>query len=289
MSEWLKEHAWKACVGETLPWVRIPLSPPSIWIETGEVPEWLNGAVSKTVDRASGPWVRIPPSPPSLASLGLAARVGFGRRPLGASRLGASGANPTSDHERQPTADLESGTRTSRAQGLSRAEESRKDVRREEDVSAEQPPPEAHPRLPGADAHPSRPRRALPPSSQGPQAARRLTRGGGGATSGATRRGEASDREPAPELAAAPGEQGLGRAARVRRRGEYLRAYRRGRRRTGELVVLHFVPNDAGAARVGVTVSRKVGNSVVRHRVKRRILEAYRRSSWRGDLPPWDF
>src|SRR5690606_6882987 len=29
MSEWFKEHAWKACVGETLPWVRIPLSPPA--------------------------------------------------------------------------------------------------------------------------------------------------------------------------------------------------------------------------------------------------------------------
>ena len=29
MSEWLKEHAWKACVGQTLPWVRIPLSPPT--------------------------------------------------------------------------------------------------------------------------------------------------------------------------------------------------------------------------------------------------------------------
>ena len=28
MSEWFKEHAWKACVGGTLPWVRIPLSPP---------------------------------------------------------------------------------------------------------------------------------------------------------------------------------------------------------------------------------------------------------------------
>ena len=25
----MKEHAWKACVGETLPWVRIPLSPPT--------------------------------------------------------------------------------------------------------------------------------------------------------------------------------------------------------------------------------------------------------------------
>ena len=29
MSEWLMEHAWKACVGvNLLPWVRIPLSPP---------------------------------------------------------------------------------------------------------------------------------------------------------------------------------------------------------------------------------------------------------------------
>ena len=28
MTERLKVHAWKACVGETLPRVRIPLSPP---------------------------------------------------------------------------------------------------------------------------------------------------------------------------------------------------------------------------------------------------------------------
>lgn len=30
MAEWLKAHAWKACVRETVPWVRIPLSPPAI-------------------------------------------------------------------------------------------------------------------------------------------------------------------------------------------------------------------------------------------------------------------
>ena len=30
----------------------------------GEVPEWSNGAVSKTVVLAIVPWVRIPPSPP---------------------------------------------------------------------------------------------------------------------------------------------------------------------------------------------------------------------------------
>jgi hypothetical protein len=28
MAEWFKAHAWNACVGATLPWVRIPLSPP---------------------------------------------------------------------------------------------------------------------------------------------------------------------------------------------------------------------------------------------------------------------
>ena len=28
MSEWFKEQAWKVCVRATVPWVRIPLSPP---------------------------------------------------------------------------------------------------------------------------------------------------------------------------------------------------------------------------------------------------------------------
>ena len=28
MAEWLKAHAWKACKGATLSWVRIPFSPP---------------------------------------------------------------------------------------------------------------------------------------------------------------------------------------------------------------------------------------------------------------------
>src|SRR5262245_45788184 len=46
MSEWLKEHAWKACVGETLPWVRIPLSPPNL------SPYFQDVAVSKHFQRA---------------------------------------------------------------------------------------------------------------------------------------------------------------------------------------------------------------------------------------------
>ena len=29
VAEWLKAHAWKACKGAILSWVRIPFSPPS--------------------------------------------------------------------------------------------------------------------------------------------------------------------------------------------------------------------------------------------------------------------
>ena len=43
----------------------------------GEVPEWLNGAVSKTVEDASPSWVRIPVSPPIFS--GLIIRVCYSR------------------------------------------------------------------------------------------------------------------------------------------------------------------------------------------------------------------
>ena len=38
MSEWLKEHAWKACVRETVPRVRIPPSPPDFISNFGTKP-----------------------------------------------------------------------------------------------------------------------------------------------------------------------------------------------------------------------------------------------------------
>lgn len=76
---------------------------------------------------------------------------------------------------------------------------------------------------------------------------------------------------------------------RLRRRADFLRCYRTGRRRTGSLSILYFAPNVLGRPRLGVTASRKVGNSVVRHLLKRRIRETYRRWPGRGDLPALDF
>jgi len=84
------------------------------------------------------------------------------------------------------------------------------------------------------------------------------------------------------------GPQGLGPDGRLRRRRDYLRAYRTGRRRGGRFATLFFVANDVGTARLGITASRKVGKSVVRQRLKRRVREIYRRWERRSDLPPLD-
>lgn len=80
----------------------------------------------------------------------------------------------------------------------------------------------------------------------------------------------------------------LTRDQRLRRRADYLRCYRRGRRRHGRLAILYFVPNQLHHPRLGITASRKVGKAVVRHRLKRRVKEVYRRWKERDRLPAVD-
>lgn len=72
----------------------------------------------------------------------------------------------------------------------------------------------------------------------------------------------------------------LARDQRVRKRPEYLAAQDRGRRLSGRNYLLYALPRSSGSgARLGVTVSRKVGGSVVRNLVKRWVRESYRRMS----------
>ncbi len=91
---------------------------------------------------------------------------------------------------------------------------------------------------------------------------------------------------PAPPRVAA-GER-LTSAERLRRRTDYLRCYRTGRRRHGPLAILYFAPNQLGHPRLGITASRKVGKAVARQRLKRRIREIYRRWQERSQLPALD-
>lgn len=52
--------------------------------------------------------------------------------------------------------------------------------------------------------------------------------------------------------------------------------YRNGRSRADRTLVLYDLRNDTQRNRLGITVSKKVGNSVVRHRITRLIRESYR-------------
>ncbi|HTQ78581.1 MAG TPA: ribonuclease P protein component [Thermoanaerobaculia bacterium] len=85
-----------------------------------------------------------------------------------------------------------------------------------------------------------------------------------------------------------PRDERLRQAERLRRRADYLRCYRTGRRRHGSFAILYYIPNQLGHPRIGITASRKVGKAVVRHRLKRRIKESYRRWKRRDVLPAMD-
>jgi ribonuclease P protein component len=67
------------------------------------------------------------------------------------------------------------------------------------------------------------------------------------------------------------------REQRLRSAADFSRVRERAPRAwTHPLLVLYAAPNDLSHARVGITVSRRVGKAVVRNRVRRRIREAAR-------------
>jgi ribonuclease P protein component len=64
---------------------------------------------------------------------------------------------------------------------------------------------------------------------------------------------------------------------RLKKRAEFLRAASKGRKAATPGVVVQALPRDDSApARLGFTVTKKVGNAVVRNRTRRRLREAAR-------------
>ncbi len=76
------------------------------------------------------------------------------------------------------------------------------------------------------------------------------------------------------------------RESRLRRRSEFLRTSGEGRKFHGRCFLVIAAAGVTGRPRLGITVTRKVGNAVVRNRIKRQAREFFRRR--RADLGCWD-
>ncbi|MGH3148833.1 MAG: ribonuclease P protein component [Rubrobacter sp.] len=59
---------------------------------------------------------------------------------------------------------------------------------------------------------------------------------------------------------------------------EFERVYRQGTAFRGKLFSVHAFPNELGTPRLGLSVSRKVGNAVTRNTVRRRLREVFHSS-----------
>jgi ribonuclease P protein component len=73
----------------------------------------------------------------------------------------------------------------------------------------------------------------------------------------------------------------LPKPARLRKRPEFLNLSRWGKKTHSPNFVIITRPNDQGATRLGLTVSTKVGNAVVRNRLKRVLRECFRQNRHR--------
>ncbi len=74
---------------------------------------------------------------------------------------------------------------------------------------------------------------------------------------------------------------------RLRRASEFDAVFKRGARLAGRLFLLIVAPNGLGRDRLGLAVSRKVGGSVARTRVRRLLRESFRRLA-SGERPGLD-
>jgi ribonuclease P protein component len=71
------------------------------------------------------------------------------------------------------------------------------------------------------------------------------------------------------------------------RRSEFRRVYDTGQRRSASLATVFVLPNALPHSRLGITTPTRLGNAVVRNRLKRRLREIFRLN--REKLPGgWD-
>ena len=62
----------------------------------------------------------------------------------------------------------------------------------------------------------------------------------------------------------------------LKQNADFQKVYKEGKSFANKYLVMYVLENRTGQNRLGISVSRKVGNSIVRHRITRLIRESYR-------------
>ena len=62
----------------------------------------------------------------------------------------------------------------------------------------------------------------------------------------------------------------------LKKNSDFQNVYRNGKSYANKYLVMYVLENNSGKNRLGISVSKKVGNSVVRHHVTRLLRESYR-------------
>ena len=69
----------------------------------------------------------------------------------------------------------------------------------------------------------------------------------------------------------------------LKKYGDFQRVYKSGTSYANKYLVMYVLRRDTKRNRIGISVSKKVGNSVVRHRITRLIRESYRLNETKFD------
>ena len=62
----------------------------------------------------------------------------------------------------------------------------------------------------------------------------------------------------------------------LKKNSEFQNVYANGKSYANKYLVMYVLKNDLNRNRIGISVSKKVGNSVIRHHITRLIRESYR-------------
>lgn len=78
------------------------------------------------------------------------------------------------------------------------------------------------------------------------------------------------------------------RPTRLKKRRQFVLLTQRGEKVALQTMVVQFYPNDSGEVRIGFTVTKRLGNAVVRNRIRRRLREVVRLSQTLSAMGGYD-